>query len=297
MDAKTIETGLAYLEQDERLAVETNLSARNDALDFVAFAEEFVRLNGKAADLTTLKKRLAAFRQRLTVINAELFRRIRAEIREGRYLPYSLHFEFNQYTDYIPGKKGAAHVGPDALDVLLDGVLGLTGHLGGITPPHPDMIQYEPTPARVILDMADNAGPQPGDVFYDIGAGAGRAPILFHLVTGVKAIGVEIDSHLCSLARECASRLGLADVEFVAADAREVDYAGGTIFFMFTPFKGAIFQAVLDKLRRVSESRPIRVCTYGACTEWAAQLPWLRGAGADSPFELAIFHSAPKAVS
>ena len=293
MNIGTIEAALGLLERDERCVVETNLAARTTALDFISFAEEFIRVNRRGADLTPLTHRLAALKERLTVINTELFRRLRTQIQEGQYTPASLRFEFDQYTDYSPEKKGMAHVGADALDTLLDGILDLHGYPEGIDPPYPDMVYYEPTPARAVLDMVDNVGLSRADVFYDLGSGLGRVAILFNLMSGVKAKGVEIVPTLCDSARRCASRLGLANVEFINADAREADYSDGAAFFMFTPFKGAIFQTVLDRLRQEGQRRLIKVCTYGACTQWAAEQSWLRSVdgNADDSFKAAIFHS------
>ncbi len=293
MNIETIEAALGLLERDERCVVETNLAARTTALDFISFAEEFIRVNSRGVDLTPLTYRLAALKERLTAINTELFRRVRTQIQEGQYTPASLRFEFDQYTDYSPEKKGMTHVGADALDTLLDGILELHGHPEGIDPPYPDMVYYEPTPARAVLDMVDNVGLNRADVFYDLGSGLGRVAILFSLMSGVKATGVEIVPTLYDSARRCASRLGLVSVEFINADAREADYSNGTVFFMFTPFKGAIFQTVLDKLRQEGRRRLIKVCTYGACTQWAAEQSWLRSVdgNADDSFKAAIFHS------
>jgi hypothetical protein len=77
----------------------------------------------------------------------------------------------------------------------------------------------------------------------------------------------------------------------VNLDAREADYAGGTVFFMFTPFVGSMLQAVLDRLYREAKRRPIRVCTFGPCTLEVAKQPWLKSmdGNADHEFKLAVF--------
>src|SRR5206468_2904352 len=102
----------------------------------------------------------------------------------------------------------------------------------------PEMVHYEPTPARVILDLVDHAGLRADDVLYDLGSGLGQVVILVNLLTGIPTRGVECQSALCAAARGYAEGLGLWDVAFVEADARAVDFADGTMFYLFTPFRG-----------------------------------------------------------
>jgi hypothetical protein len=68
-------------------------------------------------------------------------------------------------------------------------------------------------------------------------------------------------------------------VSFVNVDARQADYADGTVFFLYTPCTGHMFQAVLDKLHDEARLRPITIATYGPCTQQVAQQPWLQPRG------------------
>jgi SAM-dependent methyltransferase len=132
-------------------------------------------------------------------------------------------------------------------------------------------------------------------VFYDLGAGLGRPTILAHLVSGAKARGVELSGELCGLARASAADLNLTGVAFIKGDAREVDNSEGTVFFLFTPFKGEIFRQVFARLYERSRAGSIRIATYGPCTLWAVKRPWLRKIG-NYPlnnFNLALFESKP----
>jgi hypothetical protein len=83
----------------------------------------------------------------------------------------------------------------------------------------------------------------------------------------------------------------LTGVEYLNVDARDADYAAGTVFFMFTPFVGSMLQAVLDRLYLESKKRAIRVCTFGPCTLEVAKQPWLKSLddNAGHEFKLAIF--------
>jgi hypothetical protein len=121
---------------------------------------------------------------------------------------------------------------------------------------------------------------------------------LVHLLSGVTARGVEFEPAFCAYARRCAEALGLSNVSFLNLDARDADLADGTVFFMFTPFRGTMLRCVLDKLRRQARERRISLCTFGPCTVSVAEEPWLDSVGgnAGSAFSLAVFASRPSAA-
>ena len=293
MDIRTLELILDTFENDAALELETNLGRRLNVIDLLSFAEGHTRAYNSEADSTVVAERLLNFNRRLNAINTRLFDRLREQIRGGHTPPAELRRALDPYTDYTPQQKGLAHLGPDTLDALLDNILAFaySPHINEF--PSADMIPYHPTPARAVLDMIDNADLKSDDVVYDFGSGLGRVVILTHLLGGVKARGVEIDPELDQSARECALKLGLTGVEFINADVRDVDCAEGTFFFMYTPFTGESLQAVLDKLQREAQRRPIKICTHGPCTAWVAEQPWLesRDTNADSSFKVAIFQS------
>ena len=68
----------------------------------------------------------------------------------------------------------------------------------------------------------------------------------------------------------------LSNVEFIHADARDADYADGTIFYLYTPFQGEMLRQVLGKLEAQAERRHIKVCTYGPCTLQVSKQNWLQ---------------------
>ena len=96
------------------------------------------------------------------------------------------------------------------------------------------------------------------------------------LLSEAQAKGIEFEPAYCDYARQCAKELNLSRVEFTNADAREVDYSDGTVFFMYTPFEGRLLQEVLEKLKGESRRRKIRVCTYGPCTLQVSRQGWLK---------------------
>jgi len=119
-------------------------------------------------------------------------------------------------------------------------------------------------------------------------------PILVHLLTGVRAVGIEIEPAYCRVARKEAERLGLSGVSFLEGDARTADYRPGTVFYLFTPFVGEMLQDVLDRLEEQVKGRAVTVCGYGPCNPRLARQGWLRSEDADPEheFKLAMFTGA-----
>jgi SAM-dependent methyltransferase len=181
----------------------------------------------------------------------------------------------------------------DDLDVIVNRLL-CTGRM-----PAPkreleaEMVEFYKTPARVVFELVERVSFGPEDVFFDLGSGLGQVVLLAHLLTGVAARGVEIEPAYCEYARGCARRLGLSGVDFVEGDARVADLSAGTVFYLFTPFKGMVLSQVMERVRMVASSREIRVVSYGPCSEELARLDWLRREenGEGGVYSLKIFSS------
>lgn len=291
MDVDRIRAELDDLCQDVSLYDEANLEGRAEALDLIALAQETIRAQGKSQALLALLQRAGSLQRRLQEVDERYFGRLEACIRLGKCTSESLRLEFERVAEYSPQRADGTRAGYDGLDVLVHGLL-LTEPLPRETKARaPEMVQYEATPAGVALDLVNRVGPGARDVFYDLGSGLGHIVFLVHLLTGITCKGVEYEPVFCDYAQRCATRLGLSRVSFLNADARDADYSDGTIFFMFTPFTGAMLQETLDRLRGEAQKRAIRVCTYGACTFAVAEQSWLRSVGAetDHEFKLAVF--------
>lgn len=293
MDLERLRTELDRIEGDASLLSDANLGERCSALDWLDLLDEFKRWQGSGTELARLMGRAAALRARLAAANEQLYALVRERIRAGRDTPAELRLEFAHYTDYTPGVEGQDHTGYDGLDALVNGVLLVDPAPEESRERNDEMVQYEATPARVTLELADRVELGPHDVFYDLGAGLGHVTILVHLFTGACAVGVERDPAFCDYAERTAQRLGLRDVTFLNADARDADYSEGTVFYMFTPFCGSILEAVLDRLQRRSEEGAITVCTYGPVTLEVARQGWLRSldGNVDQEFRLAVYSS------
>jgi hypothetical protein len=100
--------------------------------------------------------------------------------------------------------------------------------------------------------------------------------ILVSLLSGARAVGVEIQPAYVEVARRSAELLGLGRVRFCAEDALATNLDAGTVFYLYTPFVGGWLVQMLARLRRVAESRPIRVCAYGPCVPALLAESWLR---------------------
>jgi hypothetical protein len=86
--------------------------------------------------------------------------------------------------------------------------------------------------------------------------------------------------------------LNLGRVTFVQGDVREADLSAGTVFYLYTPFEGAMLREVLDMLQAEAARREIRICTLGPCTAAVAQERWLQAAGSWEIHRPAVFRNA-----
>ncbi len=292
IDLRRAGTGLDAMEADASLWVPRDLDARSRALDELAFLQELFRVRGLGPE-DSLVARARALQRGLEQVDEQLYERIRGRIRSRNYTPDGLRRELERYARVPSSRPGSLITGYDVLDVLVHGLF-----LSRPTPEEtfarsPEMVQYEATPARAVLAMIDDAQIGREDVFYDLGAGLGHIVLLVHLLTGAEACGVEVDPAFCAYARATAEELAISGVRFIADDAQRADYDRGTVFFLFTPFRGAVLRAVLDRLEEQAVRRPIRVCTYGTCTYDVADAGWLQvqDPGMVHEFRLAVFRA------
>ena len=290
-----IQTELASWQRRSDLFDETNLLMRAAALDFLDFVCTTLPAShapsGAFADLYAESQRLA---DKLAGVNRALFQQLRTAIQQQTLSGDALRIYCNRFSgspQFVGGDGLQSYY--DGLDVLIDGLFALTEAPAPTVPPMAEMVHCQETPASVILDLVDQIDFGPTDRFYDLGCGLGQVVMLVNLLSGVPACGIEIEPAFVAFARQQASALGLKNVHFVNADVQVADYQNGTIFFLFTPFRGQMMQRVLTHLHHLATMRSIRVCTFGPCTPIIAQERWLHARG-QSPlqeYKLAIFDS------
>ena len=291
MQMEKLQADFDEMKKDPALFDDANLTRRTEALEFINMIEDMARVRARDRDLQDLYYQAHNFRQRLEHINTRLFSKLRGQILMGEYTPEQLRAYFDQFTEYQPTKPGKPHYGYENLDGLVSGVF-LTQSIPEETLEREyGMVRYQPTPASVILEMIDQVNFSEEDMFYDLGSGLGLVTGLVNLLTGVCCIGVEYQPAYCEYASQRAEELKFKNITFINADARKVDYMDGTVFFMFNPFGGEIFDIVLEKLRGEAQKRKITICSYGASTPELANLPWLQVKDQNTldEFRLAIF--------
>lgn len=277
------------IEANGALDREASLAARAEALANLDFARE-VLAHSDAPDVAALSRRVRVQVERLEALDARLMARLSEGIRDGSLRGTALRRELMRLDGAVQQvatrpDAGAPHWPRyDAIDLAISGVLCARAPERVHTPAEAEMVALEPTPGRVILALIDRLALTARDTFVDLGAGLGQVAMVVRLLTEARAEGVEIEESYVAYARATAARLAIDGVTFECVDARAFDTTRGTVFYLFTPFRGEIMRQVLARLRAEAERRiaqddaapVLRVASYGPCNETLAQVPWLR---------------------
>mgnify|MGYP001319047263 FL=1 len=286
--AEALERTIDALARRGALFAEGNFALRAACLDFIE-----LHLLGRPDAPPPLRARAERLRAELERLDRRLLARLRAAIRAGPLCGAAFRRLIRPYLPRGPRRRPRRGAGYDDLDLLVNGLLHPLGAPGAPETRHPEQAGYQPTPARVIFELAARARPGPDDVFYDLGSGLGNVVLLVHLLSGAPARGVELEAAYCDHAAAAARALNLGRAAFIRAYARAVDCADGSIFFMYTPCRGRMLQELLDNLRRAARGRSVRLFTYGPCTPEVVRQGWLayEGRRAPSAERLAAFRS------
>jgi hypothetical protein len=277
-----------HLENESSLFEPNQLRRRLEVLDLLDahFPNFPIPASGTEPDEAELYRRARGICARLEAANSELYQAIRSEIQHGA--------GSDALSRWVPMEDTAAVVsgmGYDHLDELISGVFEFEEPEDEEIQREPEIVFYQPTPARHIFHMIGLTALTESDVLVDLGSGLGHVPLLVSICTPARGIGIEMEAAYVERARQCAQRLNQDRVAFLQQDARTADFSTGTVFYLYTPFTGSILRAVLDRLRCEAASRPIRVCSYGPCTSVIAAEPWLEGSAALEPDRIALFSS------
>lgn len=94
---------------------------------------------------------------------------------------------------------------------------------------------------------------RPDDVFVDLGSGKGKVVMLAARYPFARVIGVEISEQLTEIARRnlasARGRRRAKQVELVTADVLEYEIpADASVVYLYNPFRGSLFDAVIAKL-------------------------------------------------
>lgn len=192
-----------------------------------------------------------------------------------------------------PSTAGEAPHGDDydALDALIAQVLAVDAPSADIGVLRPGMVFYQPTPARHLFALLRRLDLRESDVLIDLGSGLGHLPLLAAILTPATCLGVELEPAYVASARLSAEALALERVRFIADDARAADLSTGTVFYLYSPFTGAMLADMLAVLARHARALPLRVVTLGPCTHRVANVTWLRTDEAVRSDVPVLFHS------
>jgi predicted RNA methylase len=260
---------LSRLEQDASLREPGRLRERSDALDRLDAWRVLAPPGDGGGD------RIDALEAELLAVDASLYAQLRDVIRRGDEASVLLDLvRANREDEGDPSSDRYDH-----LDALVSGLLRIEESSTSLASLDAGMVFYQPTPARHIFDAIERCDLNRDDVLVDLGAGLGHVPLLAAICTGARCIGIEWQAAYVEAAQRCASELGLARVHFEQGDVRDADLSEGSVFYLYTPFEGAMLREVLDRLRAEAGRRAIRLCTLGPCTAMIAGETWLRADG------------------
>jgi hypothetical protein len=290
---------IAEIEKNSSLYREREFDKRMEVIDFIDFQvidrmEELLSKTTQPDALILLRNRAEKVKAELEEVDVNLFQKLQRTIKTTGYTTNGFKNLVNEYVDITRDhNEYGEEIGYDNLDIFINGLSPFQTMPEQTRDLEPEMVYYQKTPARIVFELAEKAHFIKEDIFFDIGAGLGQVAILVHLLTGIATRGIEFEPAFCNYARDCAAALYLPGVIFINVDARKADYSEGTVFFMFTPFKGEIMQEVLAILEKESLKRKIKIITYGPCTARVALERWLYFATPEdnNMYKLAVFKS------
>jgi hypothetical protein len=275
---------IAELERDRSLGESASWRQRIDALDRLESC--LIHADGDMSE--NIKKRAEQINAVLEADNQMFYESLRQDIKSGCGAQRLM-----QCVSELLDKHGDAtkHEGYDDLDTLISGILPLQEPTDDVAALEPEMVFYQPTPARQIFHFLRRAALDETDILIDLGAGLGHVALLAAICSEARCIGIERDAAYVASAIRCAAELGLERASFLSCDVRDADFSQGTVFYLYTPFTGALLAEVLAKLKHEATRRAIRIGTLGPCTAIIAREGWLKAAQKPSSDNVGMFHS------
>jgi hypothetical protein len=272
---------IGELEQDRSLDEPRHLRQRIEALDDLdAYLPDGQPIG------TALHHRARAISAELESVNFRLYEAIRRDIQRGA--------GGGRLLEWMPDWNGAANLmncrGYDYLDELISGVLQFEEPSAEVVQLESEMVSCQPTPAH-IFDLIGRTALTERDFLIDLGSGLGHVTLMASICTSANCTGIELEPSYVDCARKSARSLNLDNVRFIQGDARAAGLSDGTVFYLYTPFIGAILRDVLNSLRHEAVRREIRICTFGPCTRVVVEEQWLSVIGALETDRIAIFRS------
>lgn len=270
-----IDRALGALEADEALLDPAQWAARARALD------RLEQLSLDADEHPALSARARALRTALERADDTLVAALRARVRAGdgraALAPYCVAASRDAGDEYDP------------LDALLAGVLALEEPRGALASLEAEMVFYQPTPARRVIELLALAELGPADVVLDCGSGLGHVALLGAILSEARFVGVEREAAYVQAASECARALNVSRARFLCADLLDAPMDEATVIYLFTPCSGALLDRLMQRIAQQSARRPLRVASLGPCSMTLASQRWLRPRGAVDATRIALF--------
>lgn len=133
---------------------------------------------------------------------------------------------------------------------------------------------YAPSNPAVFRRIVRASGVDPHYfTFVDLGCGKGRILIAAAAYPFRSIVGIEADAALSAIARCNLERVpaGCGGGSVVHADARTADFPDGNLFiFMYSPFRGPVFEAVAQRLAGFART-PDRAIVIAYSADWEAE--------------------------
>src|SRR5579883_3163622 len=188
---------LAEVERDFSLLQPKRLRERIRVLDrFETYLAGLPQPADRPDASAPLRERIEALCRSFEAVNATLYRAIRHDVRSGKGIE-----ALREWIDGIDDRDGDHY---DHLDALIGGVLQIDEPAGDRKELAPDMVFYQPTPARHAFDLIERTGLGEHDVLLDLGAGLGQVVLVAALCSRARCIGIEQEAAFVDCATRCA---------------------------------------------------------------------------------------------
>ncbi|PCG84228.1 hypothetical protein CIB93_20660 [Streptomyces sp. WZ.A104] len=121
-----------------------------------------------------------------------------------------------------------------------------------------DARRYEPSESWRLPRVLPPSEVTPEDVFVDIGAGKGRVLLVAaRRYPFRRVLGVEISPEMAEAGRANLAAAGRPDIPIHCTDVRTWDIpADATVFYLFNPFVGEVFDAFVEQLTASQRAAP-----------------------------------------
>jgi hypothetical protein len=138
-----------------------------------------------------------------------------------------------------------------------------------------EKVQYDGVPYALLRSMLRWARLGARDVFYDLGAGYGRALFYGALTTSARFRGIEIVPERVAAMIRVRDRLGLDTVDVRQGNASDEDIDDGTFLFLFNPFFRTSLRKVGEHLHHLAGRKAFRLATVAVTDPYFRSRPWL----------------------